>query len=91
MDGNNEISSVQNGGCELTVLSDVLYRCETESISDEQLQRVVDPVLQMIYQGKFARRARRYSAWHVIYGALLLEITITLLLIITIIQNLVFS
>lgn len=91
MDSNNEISKVQNVRREPSVLSDVLYRCEEESITDEQVQRVLEPVLQMIHEGKFTRSPRRHYEWRVIYGALILEITITLFLIITMIQNLVFG
>ena len=53
MEDNNNKRKIQDDRSDLSTLSEVLHRHEEESITDEQVQRMLDPVLQMIYDGKF--------------------------------------
>ena len=89
MKENSNLKKVQDDRSDLPILSEVMYKYAEDSITDEQVQRMLDPVIQMINEGKFNKPQRRHYTWHILYGALILEIAIAVLLIIMLVQHFV--
>jgi len=56
---NTDCNKALEGLMKENVLTNILVRCGEETITDEQVQRVLVPVLNMIYEGRFDRQSRK--------------------------------
>jgi len=48
-----DLNTLLKGRHKRSVLTEILVHSGEEAITDEQVQRVLDPVLKMIYEGRF--------------------------------------
>ena len=81
------LNCIPGGGLKIPVLMEILGRCADDTITEEQVQRVLEPVFKMIWEGKFDRpRILRRYTWLVKQMISVLAIAV-LIIVVTLIQT----